>query len=215
MRDELLRVGRALVDGGLVVGAGGNLTARVASDRLLVTPTGWNLAELGPDDLAEVDLDGRHLSGPHAATSELPLHLAVLRARPDITWAVHAHPPMATLLGAVGVPIRLITTDHVHFVRRIAHVPFLHPGSRELAEAAAGAAASADVIMLRHHGCLVLADDPRTAVSRALNLEAAAVATFHARQLGDDTTICPPEFAVHLATEEARGRRYGTRRAAE
>ena len=101
MRENLVGIGRALVDGGLVVGAGGNLTARVAADRLLATPTGWNLGDIGPDDLAEVGADGRHLAGAHAATSELPLHLAVLAARPDVGWALHAHPPMATLLDAL------------------------------------------------------------------------------------------------------------------
>jgi hypothetical protein len=44
-----------------------------------------------------------------------------------------------------------------------------------------------------------------------MNLEAAAVATYRARLLGDDTTICPPEFLDHVHSEEARGRGYGLR----
>ena len=215
-RADLLRVARTVVDAGLVVAAGGNIVTRSGPDRLLVTPTGWHLADLGADDLAEVTLDGRQVRGPHAATSELPLHLAVLRARPDATWSLHLHPPMATLLDALDIPIRTITTDHAYYLRTIARVPYLHPGGDAVASAGAAALADgADVLLLRHHGCLVLADSVQLLLSRALNLEAAAVATFRAVQLGDTGTVCPPEFLEHVRADEARGHRYGARRSVD
>jgi L-fuculose-phosphate aldolase len=212
IRDRMIGIARAVVDAGLVVAAGGNIAARAGERHLYVTPTGWNLAELAPDDLTEVSLDGGHVSGAHAATSELPLHLAAFRTRPDAAWSLHLHPPMATLLGALGIPIRTITTDHAFYLRSIATVPYLHPGGTEVAEAAAAAlAAGADVVLLRHHGCLVVADTPGLLLSRAMNLEAAATATYRARLLGDDTTGCPPEFLEHVRAAEEAGHRYGPR----
>jgi L-fuculose-phosphate aldolase len=210
--ESLLGVARTVERAGLVVAAGGNIAVRVGDDELLVTPTGWNLAELDASDLVPVSLDGRRLDGANAPTSELLLHLAALRARPDVVWSVHLHPPMATLLHALGIGIRTITTDHAFYLRSIATVPYLDPGSAQLADAAAAElAAGADVVLLRHHGCLVVADTPEVVMSRALNLEAAAVATYRARLLGDDTTVCPPEFLVHVRDEEGRGHRYGRR----
>ena len=210
--ESLLGVARTVVRAGLVVAAGGNIAVRVGDDELLVTPTGWNLAELDAPDLVRVSLDGRRLDGANAPTSELLLHLAALRARPDVAWSLHLHPPMATLLHALGIGIRTITTDHAFYLRSIATVPYLDPGSAQLADAAAAElAAGADVVLLRHHGCLVVADTPELVVSRALNLEAAAMATYRARVLGDDTTVCPPEFLGHVRDEEGRGHRYGRR----
>ena len=81
---------------------------------------------------------------------------------------------MATLLHGLDIPIRTITTDHAFYLRSIATVPYRHPGSAQLAEAAAAElTAGADVVLLRHHGCLVVADTADLALSRAVNLEAA------------------------------------------
>jgi ribulose-5-phosphate 4-epimerase/fuculose-1-phosphate aldolase len=209
---SLLGIARTVARAGLVVAAGGNIAARVGDDELLVTPTGWNLAELGASDLVRVSLDGRRLDGANAPTSELLLHLAALRARRDVVWSLHLHPPMATLLHALGIGVRTITTDHAFYLRSIATLPYLHPGSAQLADAAAAElAAGADVVLLRHHGCLVVAQTPDLAISRALNLEAAAIATYRAGLLGDDSTVCPPEFLKHVRDEEDRGRGYGRR----
>ena len=214
IRDRIVGIGRTVVDAGLVVAAGGNIAVRSGDQRLWVTPTGLSLGNLTAVDLAEVSLDGRHLHGTRAATSELPLHLAALRVRPDVAWSLHLHPPMATLLDALDIPIRTITTDHAYYLRSMAGVPYLHPGSAEIAEATAQVLlAGADVVLLRHHGCLVVADTPDLLLSRAMNLEAAATATYRAQLLGDDTTVCPPQFLEHTRAQEARGYRYGSRRA--
>ncbi len=211
-RENVVRLAHAVARAGLVIGAGGNIAARAGSDELWVTPTGWSLSDLHTDDLVLVSGDGRHLEGANVPTSELLLHLAALRARPNVACSLHLHPPMATLLHAVDVEIRMITTDHAFYLRSIATVPYLHPGSAQLADAAATELASGvDIVLLRHHGCLVVAETFDLALSRAMNLEAAAEATYRARLLGDRSTACPPEFLDHIRSEEAHGRIYGLR----
>jgi L-fuculose-phosphate aldolase len=205
----LVALGRRVVATGLVVAAGGNLAARMAGDRLLVTPRGWALDELAPEVLAAVTMDGTVVRADDAPTTELSLHLAAFGARPDATVAVHLHPPMATLLHAMAEPLRRITTDHAFYLRRVGEVPFLHPGSAELAEAVAGALAAADVVMLLHHGCLVVADSFDLAFSRAANLEAAALATYRTLVLGRPVPECPPEHLAAIEADEAAGRFYG------
>jgi L-fuculose-phosphate aldolase len=212
IRESVIDLGRAVARAGLVVAAGGNIAARTTDDRMWVTPSGWSLADLSAANLVQVSLDGRRLAGAQAPTSELLLHLAAFRARSDVGWSVHLHPPMATLLPVLDIPIRTISTDHAFYLRDIATVPYLHPGSAQLANAAgAELAAGADVVLLRHHGCLVVGDTPDLVLSRAVNLEAAAEATYRARLLRDDSTVCPPQFLEHVRGEEARGHRYGLR----
>ena len=143
IRERVIDLGRAVARAGLVVGAGGNIAARVTDDRMWVTPTGWSLADLGAANLVQVSLDGRRLEGALAPTSELLLHLAALQARRDVRWSMHLHPPMATLLPVLDIPIRTITTDHAFYLRDIATVPYLRPGSAELANAAAAELAAA------------------------------------------------------------------------
>ena len=211
---QIVDIARAVHAAGLVLGSGGNIAARASDESVWVTPTGWSFADLTTDALTEVTLDGRHLRGAYAATSELPLHLAAFRTRPDVGWAMHLHPPTATLLDALDIPIRTITTDHAYYLRSIARVPYLHPGGTEVADVAAEALGEGvNVVLLRHHGCLVVAERPELLLSRALNLEAAATATYRAHLLGDRDTVCPAEFLRHTLEEEASGHRYGARRA--
>jgi L-fuculose-phosphate aldolase len=211
--DGLVALGRRVVAAGLVVVSGGNLAALLPErDAIVVTPRGWALDDLDAADLATVGLDGRHVSGASAPTTELALHLAALRARPDAVVSLHLHPPMASLLHAAGLPIRRITTDHAYYLRRLGAVPFIQPGSDQLAEAVAAELARADIVLLQHHGCVVVADSFDLGFSRAVNLEAAAVATYRAQVVRAVVADCPPEFLAEVAAQEAAGEVYGKSR---
>ena len=208
--EGLVALGRRVVAAGLVVASGGNLAVRLPeSDGILVTPRGWALDDLDVTALATVGPDGRHISGPYAPTTELALHRAALGVRSDAAISLHLHPPMATLLHALGRPIRRITTDHAFYLRRVGEVPFIQPGSDRLARAVATELAGSDIVMLAHHGCLIVADSFDVGFSRAANLEAAAIATYRAHVLGADMADCPPEFLAAVEAQEAAGLVYG------
>ena len=193
LADQLADVGRAAVARGLVVASGGNLSARCPDrDAFIVTGTGTWFDRLGPDDFALVGLDGAVLDGPEPS-SEWRLHRATLRARPDVNAVVHLHPQTAVVLDALGYPVRLLTLDHVTYLRRVERVPYFPNGSDELADASAEASRECDVIVLANHGCSTLGATVEMAWRRALNLEEAAQNTFRCLQLGDATTTFPPD----------------------
>jgi ribulose-5-phosphate 4-epimerase/fuculose-1-phosphate aldolase len=121
------------------------------------------------------------------------LHLHTYRARPDVNAVVHLHPQRLLLLDALGEPVRLVTTDHAYYVRRVVRVGYHPPGSEELATAAAEAVADgANCVILAHHGCSVLGETVELAHRRARNLEEAAQLTYGALLLGrGDLPRCP------------------------
>ncbi len=135
-------------------------------------------------------------------TSELALHLALYRARPDINAVVHLHPQTALLLDALGEHIRIVTTDHAFYLRRVSTVPFRLPGTTELAAlTAAMAADGTDCLVLSQHGCVVVGDSVELAHKRARNLEEAAALTFKALTAGrlENLRDCPEEFLDRLS----------------
>ena len=99
---EIVLCCRRLWQAGLIAGQDGNVSVRYRPDRLLVTPRGLAKSDLAPEDLVDVDLDGRHLGGSRQASTELDLHLRVYRRRPDCGAVVHAHPPTATAFAVAG-----------------------------------------------------------------------------------------------------------------
>jgi L-fuculose-phosphate aldolase len=184
-------LGRDMVTAGLVVASGGNISARVpGGETCWVTAAGTRLDRLGPGDIVEVRVaDGAPVDPTAAApSSELALHLATYLARPDVHAVVHLHPQLAILVDVIGEPIRLITTDHLFYLRRIARTPFHPPNSPALARVAADAVADGtNCVILAHHGCSVLGPDLAMAGRRAVNLEEAARLTYRALLLGRET----------------------------
>ena len=173
-------LGRDAVAAGLVVASGGNLSARLpGADTFWVTAAGTWLDRLTPADFVEVRLDDGVAAG--GASTEVALHLATYRVRPDVNAVVHLHPQLAILLDSLGEPIRLITTDHAFYLRRIARTPFHPPNTAGLAAVAAEAVADGtNCVLLAHHGCSVLGPDLTMAHRRAVNLEEAARLTYRA-----------------------------------
>jgi len=228
-----VEVGRSVVATGLVVGSGGNMSARTPEgDECWVTGSGVWLARLDPAAFARMRiLDGaatlpaapsrdspaglvptslgpRSLGpsslgpsslGPSSLgpSSELGLHLAVYRARPDVTAVIHLHPQTVLLLDALDQAVRLVTTDHVYYLRRVGRIPFAPPGSAAVGELTAAAVRDGtDVVVLANHGCAVVADSVELAHKRALYLEEAARLTYAALALGraDALRLCPAEW---------------------
>jgi ribulose-5-phosphate 4-epimerase/fuculose-1-phosphate aldolase len=210
LRDQLAHVGYDVVQAGLVCGSGGNLSARIADDDACwVTAAGAWLDRLSRTAFTAVRISdgspaavGALPAGPAEPTSELALHLALYRARPDVNAVVHLHPQTALLLDALDEHIRIVTTDHAFYLRRVSTVPFRLPGTIELAAlAAAMSADGTDCLVLSRHGCVVMADSVELAHKRARNLEEAARLTYQALTAGRlaDLRDLPEEFLDRLA----------------
>jgi ribulose-5-phosphate 4-epimerase/fuculose-1-phosphate aldolase len=216
LRDQLTHVGQAVVQAGLVVGSGGNLSARSpGADECWVTAAGSWLNQLDRPSFVRVRIsDGASLaddpprSRPRTApTSELGLHLATYRVRPEINAVVHLHPQTVLLLDALDQPIRLATTDHAFYLRRIVTAPFAPPGSPAVgAGAAAACADGTNCVILARHGCSILGETVEQAHRRALYLEEAAQLTYRALTLGPggDLRDCPTDWLAD--PETGRGR---------
>ncbi|MEU4692153.1 class II aldolase/adducin family protein [Actinoplanes sp. NPDC023714] len=209
LRDQLAHVGYDVVQAGLVCGSGGNLSARIPDeDAIWVTASGSWLDRLSRNTFAPVRIsDGApamvgSMPPPRIdPTSELALHLALYRARPDVNAVVHLHPQTALLLDALGEHIRIVTTDHAFYLRRVSTVPFRLPGSTELASlTAAMAADGTDCLVLSQHGCVVMGDSVELAHKRARNLEEAASLTYRALAAGrlENLRDCPEAFLDRL-----------------
>ena len=181
------------------MGSGGNLSARAPdADECWVTAAGTWLDRLDRGSFVRIRIiDGAALDNTSGAapSSELALHLATYRARPDVNAIVHLHPQSVLLLDAVGEPIRLATTDHAFYLRRIVTTPFVPPGRPELGALAADACADgANCVVLARHGCSVVADTVELAHKRALYLEEAARLTYRALLLGRPVEPLPTDW---------------------
>lgn len=192
-------LGKRFVDRGLVVGSGGNLSMLLPDKKsFLVTGTGTSLDRLDEDSFAVVSLDGTYSSSGTQPSSEYRVHLAAYQTRGDVTICIHLHPQASVLLAALGIETKFVTVDHVYYLRKIVRIPWIRPGTQEIADAVAREIAGVNVLVLENHGCVVVAGNPELAFSRALNLEEASELTLRSRMVGIEPLEVPSAYREYL-----------------
>jgi L-fuculose-phosphate aldolase len=195
-RAGIVRVCRRLYERGLIAGPDGNVSVRLDDDRILVTPSGLSKVDVTEASLVEVGLDGRPLAGSGRASSELRMHLAIYRARPDVLAVVHAHPPTATGFGVAGetIPERVLP-EVICQMGAVALVPYATPGTEAAAEAFAPFLAGHDAFLMANHGATTVGPSLEAAHQRMESLEHAARIVLAARLLGRVTPLTDEQFA--------------------
>jgi L-fuculose-phosphate aldolase len=198
LRQQLLHYSGLVYRKGWVANHDGNLSARQGGDRLLATPTAMSKADITDADLIVVNEAGEKISGKRKPFSELALHLAVYRRRPDIKAVIHAHPPYATAMAVAGIGMDrpILAEAVVSLGARVPLVPFSVPGTPRWAADVAEHSASHDALLLANHGVLAFGDDLEQAFLRLELVEHLAQILHHSAAFGGprylDAAHLPP-----------------------
>ena len=173
-RAAIVAAGVRLGSRGLIVASEGNLSIRLG-DTLLITPSGRRKDELAPEDVVEVRLDasdgagdGSH-PGDLRPSSDIAIHRAIYRARPDVAAIAHAHLAASLALTIVGqVPDPADLPETALLLPRLPYVPFAEMGSADLAagvtaaltdRGTAGDLPRAEAVLLERHGAIAVGPD--------------------------------------------------------
>lgn len=200
LRADLVHYSNLVHARGWVANHDGNLSVRYAEGQLLSTPTAVSKGAVVPEMLIVVsDDDGSLIQGTRKAFSELKLHLAAYRSRPDIGAVLHAHPPTATGFAVCQqeLPPPFMAEPVVSLGSRIPLVPFGMPGEPDLDAQIDHALQEADALLLANHGVLTVGPDLETCFLRMELVEHLARISLVARQLGGPVPL-PAERVAPL-----------------
>ncbi len=205
-QNELVSYGVKIVRARLVAGAGGNISAR--DGRLIwMKPSGFAMDEMTPDDLCGIDLeDGRTVRGSHRPTSEVEMHLAIYRMRPDIHAIFHTHSPWASGVISSGAELKPMFAEFVCDLGRVGTIPYITPTTQSLADAMAACAAEHDTIFMLNHGVAALGATMKQAYYKALVVEDAAISMVAAAVVGTPRFLTPAEQTDLMALDAPRHR---------
>jgi ribulose-5-phosphate 4-epimerase/fuculose-1-phosphate aldolase len=166
-----LKAWRFLYRRGFIEGFG-HISARLPnSDHFMITRHSLAM-NAGPDDFLVFDLDGRKLHGAGVPPGEYPIHLDILRERPDVGSVIHYHGMHSTAFTTSGQTLRPI-----HLMGTLFHdgIPIYSDpklvSNRERGRALAKALGPHRAVLLRAHGAAITGASVEDAVAGAFLFE--------------------------------------------
>jgi L-fuculose-phosphate aldolase len=193
-RHDIIEVGRRLYARGYVASNDGNISIRLADQRILATPTGVSKGFMTPDMLVVTDLAGKKLAGERNASSELKMHVAVYQLRPDVRAVVHAHPPLATAFAVAGIALdRAVLAEVITTLGSIPIADYATPSTPDLPAAVSKYIKAHDGVLLANHGALTAGADVMGAYYKMETIEHFAQISLVARLLGGERVLSREE----------------------
>ncbi len=167
--DEFVRICHAAAARGLVRCSSGNLSRRLDGTRFLATASGSWMEDLTGEQVSLcTTADGAVLNGPKP-TMEIGFHAGILSTRPDVNVVLHFQSPYATALVCQSVhdPNYFVIPEIPFHIGPVVRIPFLIPGSKELAETVTKAMQDHDMVVISNHGMVTVAVDYAHAIQNA------------------------------------------------
>jgi L-fuculose-phosphate aldolase len=196
--DRLVEAMRRIYGYRMTTTSGGNLSIRDEDGTVWITPARVDKGTLSREDIVRVLPDGS-VQGRHPASSELPFHLGVYKARPDLRALVHAHPVAMVAFSICGqTPDTSILAKSRSICGPVGFAPYALPGSARLGEKIANVfSQGANCVMLENHGVVVGGGTFKEAFERFETLEFTAKTIIKAAGLGGARPL--PEAMHQLA----------------
>lgn len=194
IRKQVLEAILEAVDMGLIKGTSGNIAVQdETEDVVAITPSGIAYKTMQAEDIAIVDMNGKWLDGKYKPSSETPMHTAVLRARSDIRATVHTHGMFATIMAMEDGPLVPTTPPQAEFVP-VNIVPFVMPGSDDLAGTVVKTLGDGRAVLLKNHGMFCCGKNIKAAMAATVYTEEMATTAYYAKLLGNFQPM--PEEAI-------------------
>ncbi|OFZ56623.1 MAG: aldolase [Bdellovibrionales bacterium RIFOXYC1_FULL_54_43] len=191
---KLIRVCTRLHRRNLLASADGNVSYRVADERILITPAGKSKALLREKDIAVITSKNEILQG--TPSSERLMHLAIYRGCPKARAVVHAHPPTAIAWSVAFPEIPELPSECLSelilSMGRVPVVPYARPGTEKMGEVLGPFLPGSRVMILARHGAVSWGEDLDEAYNGMERLEHVCGILKLAKELGG-LSVLPPE----------------------
>jgi len=157
-RKEVMRWARLLNERGFVTARSGNISYKIAPEKILITAHDSYLGHLEEEDVLLIDSEGAVLEGKRETTSEKSLHLDIHRAFADHEVILHAHPPFTVALFHYFESLDIFSFEAKFYLGNVAVIPQESPtvtDTKPVVEALEGS----QIVVLKDHGVVSVGKD--------------------------------------------------------
>ena len=173
--DEFVKAAQMVGRYQLLNCSSGNMSQRLSDGQVMLSKSGSWLGELTDEEISICDIETGDILNDVKPTVENVFHRGILQQREDVNTILHFQSPYATIIACscksyfnfnviAEVPL---------YIGNIETVPYLVPGSVELAEAVIDAASESNLVIMKNHGLVAIGKDYRDVIQKAKFFELA------------------------------------------
>ncbi len=156
LKEEIIKTGKKLYDFRLLAAKGGNLSARIEGDLILITASGCCLGELKEKDILKVDLTSKDVAMKKGLTTEFALHSLIYK---DFSTSriIHCHPPLINAYYSIYDELENVTFESKLYLGKVPVVRQVTPNISE-PEKVIEALKTNNIVVIKNHGVVCMAD---------------------------------------------------------
>lgn len=194
-REAIVEYGRNLIKSNLTTGSGGNLSIINRDQNLVaIKPSGVDYFLMKPEDVVVVSPEGKAIEGDLEPSSEIRLHLALLKHRPDINAVVHTHQVYATTIACLNWEL-----PAVHYLvgfsgNKVPLCKYATFGTQELSDNILAAIGQYNACLMANHGIVTVGVTIANAFAVAEELELVARLYYQAKCIGEPVILSDEEM---------------------
>ena len=198
LRKKIVDLCKILLKDKHVIGSAGNVSVRVKDDDsecVLITPSNVNYAEMRPEDILIIDMEGKVIDGDRNPSVEKQMHLSVYKEREDINAIIHAHSIYSTVLSTLNLSLPPLMEELVPYIGgEVLCAKYEEAGTEELAETVIKDLDDRNAVLLSNHGNLCCGSHLEGAYTVLQYLERGAKIYYLAKLIKDPSLL--PEDTI-------------------
>lgn len=195
--DEFVAACHRAASFGLVRCSSGNLSWRVNEDYMLITATRSWMADIAREQVVVCRISDGAVLNEKKPSAENGFHFGILRERSDVNVVLHFQSPFATAIACSGRDQKdfFVIPEIPYYIGPVAVVPYVNPGSIDLAKEVISAMKEHDLAILKNHGQVTVGKSFNDVIQKASFFELACEIIFHA---GDQIQCLSQDAITYL-----------------
>lgn len=181
-KQAIINAALAIKQAELIHLTGGNVSARMPSGHILVTPSGMPYETMTPDQILVLNAEGEIIEGALRPSVDTVALLYIYNNMPKVNAIIHTHQPYATAVGLIADELPPVTTTLCNVCKGPVKVaPYSSPASLDMGIQTVEHIGEQLAIILKHHGVIAVGKDLDQAIFSAIYLEDTAKSYLAAR----------------------------------
>lgn len=222
MKKSVFEANRLLKDSGLIVLTWGNVSQiDRESGYVVIKPSGVSYSAMRVEDMVVVDLEGNVIEGDLKPSSDLPTHLELYKAFPEIGGITHTHSRWATVFSQAGVPIPAMGTTHadmfygpVPVTRKLTEQEIRGAYEKETGKVIVETFLDRNpneipAVLVHSHGPFIWGKNAMKSVENAITLEEVAMMAYYTLQITPTAQIQQTLLDKHFLRKHGANAYYG------